>query len=106
MGSHLLKRDCSRSKHTGGRGGDRTHDSLIKSQVLYQLSYAPVAHRREAQKGLASASEAILYRTPEPDVNQKITEKLASKNGTSGAFLSLVAALLGIRVARNGTSVN
>lgn len=23
------------------RGGDRTHDHLIKSQMLYQLSYRP-----------------------------------------------------------------
>jgi hypothetical protein len=29
----------------GERDGTRTHDHLIKSQVLYQLSYALVARR-------------------------------------------------------------
>ncbi len=28
------------SRKTGDRGGIRTHDHLIKSQVLYRLSYA------------------------------------------------------------------
>lgn len=28
-------------QESGGTGGIRTHDSLIKSQLLYQLSYSP-----------------------------------------------------------------
>ena len=31
----------------GERDGTRTHDHLIKSQVLYQLSYAPVTKRMD-----------------------------------------------------------
>ncbi len=30
-----------RGKIRGERGGNRTHDPLVKSQLLYQLSYAP-----------------------------------------------------------------
>ena len=30
---------------TSGDGGDRTHDDLVKSQPLYQLSYVPVNYR-------------------------------------------------------------
>ena len=29
----------SRQAKAGDRGGDRTHDHMIKSHVLYQLSY-------------------------------------------------------------------
>ena len=42
-----LKR--SLTKFCGGRAGTRTLDPLIKSQLLYQLSYAPgvrLRHRR------------------------------------------------------------
>jgi hypothetical protein len=31
----------------GGRSRARTYDPLIKSQLLYQLSYAPVRHKTE-----------------------------------------------------------
>jgi hypothetical protein len=31
----------------GGRTRARTWDPLIKSQLLYQLSYAPIGKRRE-----------------------------------------------------------
>ncbi len=37
---------------TGERDGIRTHDLLIKSQMLYQLSYAlPKGPRKEQGKG-------------------------------------------------------
>jgi hypothetical protein len=37
---------------TGERDGIRTHDLLIKSQMLYQLSYAlPKGPRKERGKG-------------------------------------------------------
>ena len=39
----LVEEECFRD---GGRTRARTWDPLIKSQLLYQLSYAPVAGRR------------------------------------------------------------
>ena len=36
---------------TGERVGIRTRDPLIKSQMLYQLSYAPVIHCISQERG-------------------------------------------------------
>ena len=35
------RKPCGASLFSGGRGRDRTRDTLIKSQLLYQLSYTP-----------------------------------------------------------------
>ena len=39
-----IKTDIKSVLIFGGRMGTRTPDPLIKSQLLYQLSYAPVDH--------------------------------------------------------------
>jgi hypothetical protein len=39
----------------GGRSRDRTYDPLIKSQLLYQLSYAPAF----AEVGRSPSKEAV-----------------------------------------------
>ncbi len=38
---------CFHSLNLGGRGRDRTPDQLIKSQLLYQLSYTPLKSLRD-----------------------------------------------------------
>ena len=37
----MRQASCGLTKFCGGRTGTRTLDPLIKSQLLYQLSYAP-----------------------------------------------------------------
>ena len=46
-------------KACGGRTRTRTLDPLIKSQLLYQLSYAPGADEASAQAGRAVAKPKI-----------------------------------------------
>ncbi len=43
-------------KKLGGRGRDRTPDQLIKSQLLYQLSYTPPVHSLARPAGLEPAN--------------------------------------------------
>ena len=40
------------SDRFGGRSRDRTYDPLIKSQLLYQLSYVPVSRFDDRRWGL------------------------------------------------------
>ena len=42
----LKERKCSPRKISHERGGNRTRDNLIKSQVLYRLSYTPLIQKQ------------------------------------------------------------
>jgi hypothetical protein len=65
----------------GGRNRARTCDPLIKSQLLYQLSYAP--SRPEGRPGQGPTGVS-LSRTPRCDKDQVVMPPLPGYTGTRG----------------------
>jgi hypothetical protein len=85
--------DCLQEDN-GGRSRDRTYDPLIKSQLLYQLSYAPeLPSAGEAPSDvvrLAKASRSVQPRKTEDNAEEK-TKSAANENrrGEPGGFLRI-----------------
>ena len=49
-----------------GSGGTRTHGLLIKSQMLYQLSYRPVSNYSVFDYGPNLTTSAVVYQSAHP----------------------------------------
>ena len=52
-------RPCLRGFRNGGSRGIRTHDPVIKSHLLYQLSYTPGAKKLERAKGFGPSTSTL-----------------------------------------------
>ncbi len=58
----LIKSRCSEAKADGEHGWNRTNDHLIKSQVLYRLSYVLVCSSAfERQRCYAAEFSSVIY---------------------------------------------
>ena len=78
------------------RAGIRTPDNLIKSQVLYHLSYTPLSN------DILCVSDQIYYREkcPEPESNQRHEDFQSSALPTelSGHLTHLICVSCGSRI--------
>jgi hypothetical protein len=83
----------------GGRTRTRTWDPLIKSQLLYQLSYAPGMPPAKAPQGLGPVAKRV------PTVQRRCAGTCLNLLGVSRFSLPLVPAKAGTQGRRAGVGV-